>query len=684
MTMGMGPPQPDAAAPPGTQPEAAPLRILHIGKFYPPDLGGMETYLADLMAQQRGDGVDARALVHGTPRADDPPWLRRLRVHIRLIFTPIALGFPWAIARSLKTFCPDVLHLHMPNVAVFWLLLSRRARRIPWVVHWHSDVTFQPQQRALALAYRLYRPFEQAVLAHARFVIATSPPYLQASAALRDWRDKCVAIPLGLQQQAPTPQGALPQATTNATNTADATAATPWTAGRLRILSVGRLTYYKGFETLARAIAARPDMQLRIVGDGDLRQSLQALIEQLHAQGQSADIQLLGSVSEARKHQLLAECDVFALASRERTEAFGLALLEAMQFGKPCVVSDLPGSGMPWLIRQSHAGLCVPMDDLSAWRAALQQLHRDASLRARLGQAGQRAARQLFSISANSQHVHSLYTSLMPESQAAQQRATLLAVPMRHMLTVSELDALAQRLHAICAALQPPAQWVLMNEADGGRDVARFLTHWGQARGIAVLHLPQQRSHRLGSLQAALRWALRQGHERLLYLPAPLVQLASQAQAWPALGDAILSLLQQAGSAAPGRGSAQQAAHILQAKPLPGRRDGFTRQASRWLAWLSRARLSPSFDQSLWLLQRPAMQKAHQMRLSLLDQPEMGLLLMARHSGLGIEQLSLPVLNTLPPAPRRPWWQSAWQALNFALGSSLMYLVKRRPRAARR
>lgn len=181
---------------------ARPLRILHIGKFFPPDRGGMETYLADLIEQQRSGGMDARALVHGQPRADDPHWLQRLPVQVRLIFTPISLGFPLAIRRSIKTFQPDVLHLHMPNVAVFWLLLlGRRARRVPWVVHWHSDVTFSADQRALALAYRLYRPFEHRILAQARFVIATSPPYLQASETLRPWRDKCFAIPLGLQSQ---------------------------------------------------------------------------------------------------------------------------------------------------------------------------------------------------------------------------------------------------------------------------------------------------------------------------------------------------------------------------------------------------------------------------------------------------------------------------------------------------
>ena len=95
------------------------VRVLHIGKFYPPHHGGMEVFLADLITAQRAQGIDAAALVHGNPEADDPPCLLRVPVQLQLLHAPIAVGFRTALKRALAQFQPDVLHLHMPNNSVF-------------------------------------------------------------------------------------------------------------------------------------------------------------------------------------------------------------------------------------------------------------------------------------------------------------------------------------------------------------------------------------------------------------------------------------------------------------------------------------------------------------------------------------------------------------------------------------
>ncbi|MCS4294539.1 glycosyltransferase involved in cell wall biosynthesis [Comamonas sp. BIGb0152] len=387
---------------------AAPLRVLHVGKFYPPYRGGMESFLADLIEQQRASGIDAYAVVHGDPLPDDPPWLIRVPVQITLVFAPIALGFPLALHRAIAAFKPDVLHLHMPNNAAFWALLMPAARRVAWVTHWHSDVLISKWDSLLQLCYQVYKPFETKLLRQSDAILATSPPYMAASIPLQRWLFKTLAIPLGLKPLGP---AALEQAQTPP--------AALWGDVRLRVLSVGRLTYYKGFDTLVSAVAGFADVQLLIAGEGEQRKELEALIARERAQQGCANVQLLGQVSEAQKHALFNSCDIFALASRERTEAFGLVLIEAMQHGKPCMASDLDGSGMSWVVGQSGSGQCYAPDQVQAWKEAIRQALAAKAQLAERGLVAQQAADAYFSIGQCERRIAEVYDSLRPAAEPA-------------------------------------------------------------------------------------------------------------------------------------------------------------------------------------------------------------------------------------------------------------------------
>lgn len=356
-------------------------KVLHVGKFFPPFAGGIENFLADLLPAQWERGDQAYALVHAHEAAWNP-WpalvpdpafehVYRAPCYGRLLYAPVSPQFPWWLNRLIKRLQPDLLHLHMPNTSVFWALLLPAARRIPWVVHWHADVVASLVDKRLAVAYSGYRPFEQAVLKRSAAVLVTSPPYLESSDALHPWRDKCHVVPLGLARTPSTDE-----------------AARVWVeqewGGHLRVLSVGRLTYYKGFEYLIRAAAQVDRLELRIVGHGELRPRLQQLIDDL---GVGERIKLLGFCESARLGALFHTCDCFALASLERTEAFGVVLMEAMGCGKPALACAIPGSGVGWVVQDGATGLLAPPADAEGFAASLRRLRDDAELRGRLGQA---------------------------------------------------------------------------------------------------------------------------------------------------------------------------------------------------------------------------------------------------------------------------------------------------------
>ena len=575
------------------------LRILHIGKFYPPHHGGMEVFLADLITAQRAQGIDATALVHGDPEPSDPPWLLRVPVQLHLLHAPIAVGFRAALTQALGQFQPDVLHLHMPNNSVFWALTLAEARAVPWVVHWHSDVVVSRIRRSVALAYRAYRPFEQAVLEQAERIIATSPPYLEASEPLQQWRAKCAVVPLGLQLT-PAPD-------------TSATAVEPsphWQPGTLRLLSIGRLTYYKGFETLIEAVATLPaahNVELLIAGSGELREPLQALIDKHTPAGQPARVRLLGGVSEADKIALLQSCDIFCLASRERTEAFGVVLLEAMEHARPCIVSALTGSGVPWVIESAGAGQLVPVEDVPGWQAAITQLQQQPELRRAYGLAGQRALHARFSIEACARAVTAQYLLAAPEADHAvladNSKDVLIVIPAQN--EAATIGDLLQQLHT--------AGWhdVLVINDHSSDDTGAI----ARAGGAQVLE-PVLPMGAWGGMQAGIRYGLSRGYQAVITMDADGQHEVAE-----------LPTLMQARS---------QADVVIGA--FPERASRLRQVAWSWFRRLAGFELR-DLTSGFRLYNRDAMALLASREASLLDYQDLGALLMVRRAGLTITEV---------------------------------------------
>jgi glycosyltransferase involved in cell wall biosynthesis len=169
---------------------------------------------------------------------------------------------------------------------------------------------------------------------------------------------------------------------------------------QLRILSVGRLVAFKGFEDLIDACAelqARGvDFICEIIGDGPLRETLQAKIRL----DLSSRIHLLGSLSQKAVSERFQAADVFALASttdaRGATDVFPTVILEAMASARPVVSTRL--AGIPELVVNGETGILISPGDTAALANALEQMLRNPDLRLRFGRAGRARIEQHFQI----------------------------------------------------------------------------------------------------------------------------------------------------------------------------------------------------------------------------------------------------------------------------------------------
>ncbi|AUN96468.1 glycosyl transferase family 1 [Pseudazoarcus pumilus] len=581
----------------------------------------MEVFLADLVAAQRARGDEVVVLVHGLPLPDDPPWLKRVPVLCQAVYAPLAPVFPFALRRLLREFEPQVLHLHMPNPSAFSALLFAAALRVPWVVHWHADVVAAKGRARLSLAYRLYRPFEQLLLARAARVIATSPPYLDASEPLKRWRDKCSVIPLGLDLSRYPAQPDMKQDS--------------WTCGAFRVLAVGRLSHYKDFPTLVRAVSGLTGVELLLAGDGEQRSELEALADA--AQGR---VRLLGAVSDARKDALLANCDVLCLASIERSEAFGLVLLEAMRYARPCIVSELPGSGMPWVVREAQAGLLAKPGDVADWRRALTLLRDDARMRGEMGERAARSVHRLFSMQACADAVARQYTLAGVQADTpTPRRGLLVVIPARN-----EAPTLPSIVAELIEAGHPDIVVIDDHSTDGTGEAA-------ERAGATVLRAALPLGA-WGGMQAGIRHAIAHGYSSVITMDADGQHDVA----------AIRCLLAERDKA-----DVVIGAH-------PARASYARRIAWNWFRRISGLAVE-DLTSGFRLYNATAMQLAVSEAATQLDFQDVGVLLMLRRAGLRLAEVPVPMNPRI--VDRSRVFDSWWTVTRYMAATTLLCLARR-------
>ena len=164
------------------------------------------------------------------------------------------------------------------------------------------------------------------------------------------------------------------------------------TAARLRVLSVGRLHWKKGFDDAIRAVAAARDagvaLEYRIAGSGPEGEKLDYRRASL---GLTDEVTRLGWQDQPAVQEQLGWADVFLLPSL--SEGISNAALEALAAGVP-VVSTRCG-GMDEVLRTPDTGTIVEVGDVAAMAAALGELT-DPERRRLLATTGAQEVREAF------------------------------------------------------------------------------------------------------------------------------------------------------------------------------------------------------------------------------------------------------------------------------------------------
>ncbi|MEH1016102.1 glycosyltransferase [Micromonospora sp. CPCC 206060] len=375
------------------------------------DAGGQNTHVAELSTALAQAGHDVRVYTRrdslglpATVRADAGVAV----VHVpagppeplpKDSLLPYMPEFSRALVEQWQTgdWLPEVVHAH------FWMsglagITAGRQLGLPVVLTYHALGTVKRRHQGSQDTSPAPRVgYERALGRTVDRIIAQSQDEIQELVRMGIPREQMTVVPSGV----------------NLTTFAPIGPAAPRTAGRARVLSVGRLVERKGFQDLVRAMRLVPEAECVIVGGppaGLVDDDPQArrLVELAGEHGLADRIRLVGAVPREEMPQWYRSADV--VVATPWYEPFGLTPLEAMACGVPVIGSAV--GGITDTVVDHVTGDLVPPRDPQALGHAIRRLLDDRIRRFAYATAALNRARQHYSWQRTAEQLTAVYTAV--------------------------------------------------------------------------------------------------------------------------------------------------------------------------------------------------------------------------------------------------------------------------------
>jgi glycosyltransferase involved in cell wall biosynthesis len=320
-------------------------------------------------------------------------------------FYKVSLPFAHWLRRHMADY--DVVHIHalFSFTSVSAARCARR-RGVPYIIRPLGVLNrWGMENRRKFLKSLSFRFVEKSILRHAAAMHYTSCAE-QIEAEQVDATAPAVVIPLGIDvsefQNLPGPELFLSKF--------------PNARNKKLVLFLSRLNAKKGLDLLLPAFAEikrrNPQTLLVVAGNGEASYE-RSLRAQATGLGLNGDIVWTGFLDGLDKLSAMNAATLFVLPSY--SENFGIALVEALAAGLPCVVTE--GVAASELVREHEAGIVIRAE-VSALASALDRLLDNAKLRARLGSNARRFAAERFSIEVMGVALMGLYEQIISEQKA--------------------------------------------------------------------------------------------------------------------------------------------------------------------------------------------------------------------------------------------------------------------------
>jgi len=394
---------------------AKPMRIAMFTNNYLPFIGGVPISIERLRQglEQNGNQALVVAPAYGSQVKDSKSILRvpSLPAIGRMQQFRIANIFLPRIFKGLKTFTPDIIHIHHP----FWLgslgLFYARRLKVPAVYTYHTRL--EEYAHFVPLPGLLFRNFISHVLVR-RFAnkcdgIIVPTDSIEEYLRMVGVKKPVYVQPTGIEYQRF--QQVEPQEIANLKKTLD--------IGEEKILiSVSRLSNEKNIDFMIEAIAqvhqkTRMRFRFFLIGEGPQRERLQ---QRIAALGLDNILTLTGAVRPEEMALWYRLGDVFLFSSKSETQ--GMVILEAMAAGLPVVA--VRSSGIDDVLRDGFNGFKTPQKQ-NLWCDRVQLLLEDDSMRKEMSENARRFSRD-YSIGEFTKNVREIYATILATADKVRQK----------------------------------------------------------------------------------------------------------------------------------------------------------------------------------------------------------------------------------------------------------------------
>ena len=368
------------------------MNVLHFYKTYRPEtFGGIEQVIYQLANGITKSGIETSVLTITGKKEFGIIKLNDHNVYqCKRSFQIASTDFSLKAILKFKELAAsaDIIHYHYPWPFMDLVHFLTKPNK-PTVLTYHSDIIKQTYLK------KLYSPLMHRFLNDVDVIVATSPNYFNTSSILQIYKEKVEVIPIGIDKES------YPQPDLNKLEY--------WEEklGNKFFLFVGVLRYYKGLQVLLESLAYI-DYPMVILGSGPMEKELKSKAVELGLR----NLIFVGQLAEEDKQAVIALSYALIFPSNLRSEAFGVALLEASIFVKPMISCEI-GTGTSYVNIDGETGFVVSPSSPIELHLAMKFLWKHPKVSRKMAQNALERYKELFTAKRMTERYITLYSEIL-------------------------------------------------------------------------------------------------------------------------------------------------------------------------------------------------------------------------------------------------------------------------------